>query len=351
MLRAKRWKHLLLPTVLTGALLLPAGVSAEAVTVQPGDSFYLIAKRYQLTVDHLKIANHLTSDTLYAGTTLYIPPKSIIYTVQSGDSLWKLAKRYGVTIQAIMDASQLSNSNLLVGQKLLIPTKPVTSGTTATGSSVAGGSVSWQPAPPPTSASKPWVDYITYSVKPGDTAWTIAIDHGIPMPELLKANNLSDSSVLSAGQALKIPVHHIPVTATPGPQYGEYLDWFQAAQYLFPVNAIATVTDCKTGKQFQVKRVTGAFHSDTEPLTAADAAKIKEVWGGQYSWQPRPVIVEVNGRRIAASMTSMPHSVDFIPDNNFPGHFDIHFLNSLRHEDGLIDPAHQACIKIAAGVN
>ena len=30
-------------------------------------------------------------------------------------------------------------------------------------------------------------------------------------------------------------------------------------------------------------------------------------------------------------------------------HFDIHFLNSTRHKDGLIDKVHQANIRISAG--
>jgi hypothetical protein len=61
------------------------------------------------------------------------------------------------------------------------------------------------------------------------------------------------------------------------------------------------------------------------------------------------VIVEVDGRRIAGSMTSMPHSIEYIADNDFTGHFDIHFLNSLRHKDNRIDPDHQKAIKVAAG--
>lgn len=60
---------------------------------------------------------------------------------------------------------------------------------------------------------------------------------------------------------------------------------------------------------------------------------IKEVWGGEYSWKERAVIVEVDGRKIAASMASMPHDVSYIKDNNFNGHFDLHFKNSTRHKD------------------
>ena len=62
------------------------------------------------------------------------------------------------------------------------------------------------------------------------------------------------------------------------------------------------------------------------------------------------MIVSVDGRKIAASMASMPHDIDFIKDNNFNGHFDIHFKNSTRHVDGAVSDAHQRQIAIAAGV-
>ncbi|MBO8163771.1 MAG: LysM peptidoglycan-binding domain-containing protein [Brevibacillus sp.] len=326
MIRRTAWKRVLIHTTAMATLLLsPTIAAAETITVQPGDSLYLIAKRYHLTVDHLKIANHLTSDMLYAGSRLFIPPQSTIYTVQSGDVLWKIAAKTGVSATAIKEASNLVSPDWLeVGQKLLIPTKTTT-------------------------ANKPWVELVPYTVKQGDTPWTISLAHGIPLQEFLQTNKMSEQSYLQVGQVVKIPVHHIPVTPTAGSTYGEYLDWFEAAQYLFPTNAVATVTDFATKKQFRVKRTTGAFHADSEPLTAADAAVIKQVWGGAYSWEVRPVIVEVNGRRLAASMSSMPHSVSYIANNNFNGHFDIHFLNSLRHKDGQIDERHQAAVRIAAG--
>jgi len=99
-----------------------------------------------------------------------------------------------------------------------------------------------------------------------------------------------------------------------------------------------------------VKRTIGANHADCEPLTANDAAIMKEVWGGSYSWKERAVIVEVDGRKIAASMASMPHDIQYITNNNFDGHFDIHFRNSTRHSDGKISESHQKQVRIAAGI-
>lgn len=193
------------------------------------------------------------------------------------------------------------------------------------------------------------------------------------MTELMSANNFTSSTWLTIGQTVKIPVHNIPIKPTPGDQYGEYLDWWTEAQYVIPVNSVFEVVDFYTGRSFFAKRTTGSNHADCETLTAQDTQKMKDIWGGTLSWVRRPVIIRINGRKIAASMTSMPHAgndaapggsyttwrsgdygpgdnLDWVKGNGIDGVFDIHFLNSTRHADGQIDPEHQANIKIAAGI-
>lgn len=43
-------------------------------------------------------------------------------------------------------------------------------------------------------------------------------------------------------------------------------------------------------------------------------------------------------------------NLDEVKDNNFDGHFDLHFLNSKTHATNRINPLHQASIKEAAGL-
>ncbi|MGI6578412.1 MAG: LysM peptidoglycan-binding domain-containing protein [Eubacteriales bacterium] len=251
------------------------------------------------------------------------------YTVKPGDTLWKIANAHGLSVSSLQAINSLSGTTIYPGQQLVV--KPGT------------GTV--DPTP-----SVNTVTYKSYTVQSGDTIWDLSIKFGIPQQELLKANNLTMSSRLSVGQKLTIPVHHIAVKPTVSANHGEYLDWWSEAQYVFPINKIATVTDFKTGRSFKIKRTIGANHADCEPLTASDAAIIKEIWGGAYSWSERAVIVNVDGRKIAASMASMPHDVDYVKNNNFNGHFDLHFRNSTRHIDGTVNNAHQNQIKIAAGL-
>lgn len=47
---------------------------------------------------------------------------------------------------------------------------------------------------------------ITYTVRPGDSLYTIAHRHGLRLPDLLKVNNLRNPHALQIGDTIKIPV-------------------------------------------------------------------------------------------------------------------------------------------------
>ena len=106
----------------------------------------------------------------------------------------------------------------------------------------------------------------------------------------------------------------------------------------------ALVTDVKTGLQYTAYRFGGWYHADCEPLTAKDTAIMKKIYGGTWSWNRRPIWVTINGVTYAASQHSMPHMVDVIAGNDFPGHFCIHFYHSKVHETSQECPRHQKCV-------
>jgi hypothetical protein len=62
------------------------------------------------------------------------------------------------------------------------------------------------------------------------------------------------------------------------------------------------------------------------------------------------VILEIDGRKVAASMSFMPHDREYIGGNGINGHFDVYFDKSIRHKDGKPDPSHQAQVERAAGL-
>ncbi len=114
----------------------PRGEPAIYV-VQPGDTLFAIAARYQTTVAAIKQLNHLNSDTIQVGQKLLVPiddtratlalpaPRSSAHIVQPGDTLYRLALRYGTTPRAIMQLNGISSPDLIApGQSLAIPNHP-----------------------------------------------------------------------------------------------------------------------------------------------------------------------------------------------------------------------------------
>ncbi|GHV97599.1 hypothetical protein lacNasYZ03_12370 [Lactobacillus nasalidis] len=105
------------------------------------------------------------------------------HTVSKNDTLWALSRKYGVSVSALKKANGISGSTIYVGQKLQIPSK---SSKTASSSASASS----------TSAT-------THTVVKGDTLWAIAKKYGVSVSALMKANNLSSTTIL-IGQSLKL---------------------------------------------------------------------------------------------------------------------------------------------------
>lgn len=155
------------------------GESQEIYTVKKGDSLWKIANKYNTTVEKLKSANNLKTNTLSVGQKLVIPSISVspevsdTYIVQKGDSLWSIANKFNMTVSELKNLNNLTNNLLSIGQVLKIK------------DSSSNGET-------------------TYTVQKGDSLWVIANKYGITTEELKSYNNLT-SNLLSIGQVLKIP--------------------------------------------------------------------------------------------------------------------------------------------------
>lgn len=116
-------------TYLGAVDVIPPGVDAGVTeyVVRSGDTLWLIARRFHTTVDAIKRLNGLTGDSLSIGQVLRIPaPDSgdesyFEYTVRSGDTLWLLARKYNTTVDAIKRLNGLTGDSLSIGQVLRIP--------------------------------------------------------------------------------------------------------------------------------------------------------------------------------------------------------------------------------------
>lgn len=106
----------------------------------------------------------------------------------------------------------------------------------------------------------------------------------------------------------------------------------------------AVITDIETGESFTVKRLGGRLHADVEPLTSEDTRIFKSIVG-EWTWNRRAVVVNINDEIYPASINAMPHLPQRISGNNFNGHFCVHFIGSKVHVSGRSDKMHQSMIK------
>jgi nucleoid-associated protein YgaU len=116
-----------------------------------------------------------------------------VHVVESGDTLWTIAERYynsGYNWVDIAKANNLANPDILyTGTKLNIPEAKSLASTT--GQILATST-----------------DIKKYTVKSGDSLWTIAVNQyqdGYKWTEIAKANNLVNPRLIHSGNELIIP--------------------------------------------------------------------------------------------------------------------------------------------------
>ncbi|WP_456275757.1 hypothetical protein [Bacillus sp. AK128] len=125
------------------------------------------------------------------------------------------------------------------------------------------------------------------------------------------------------------------------------LNW-KEIDLLIPKFSTFTVIDLVTGQSFKVQRRAGSDHTDVQPLTKKDTKIMKEIYGGKWSWKRRAILVQFEDYLIPASMHGMPHGAGAI-QNNFPGHFCVHFYGSSTHKKDTMDFSHTLMILKSAG--
>lgn len=160
--------------------------------VKKGDTLYSIAREFNTTVDELKRINNLSNNTLIIGSTLKVPknntstPEIKYYIVKKGDTLYSISRAYNVSVEDLKKLNNLTSNTLIVGQQLIIPSNETNDNNT---------------------------NKQTYTVKRGDTLYSIARNFNVSVDQLMSENNLS-SSVLTVGQVLIIPNNNISVSKT-----------------------------------------------------------------------------------------------------------------------------------------
>ncbi|HHU82686.1 MAG TPA: LysM peptidoglycan-binding domain-containing protein [Firmicutes bacterium] len=106
-------------------------------------------------------------------------PDGTVYTIRPGDTFFGLAARFNTTVQAIMNANPgVDPNNLQIGQQICIPVAP-------TPGECPGG--------------------FLYTIRAGDTFFSIARRFGITVSALIAANPNVDPDRLQIGQQICVP--------------------------------------------------------------------------------------------------------------------------------------------------
>ncbi len=136
----------------------------------------------------------------------------------------------------------------------------------------------------------------------------------------------------------------------------EKIDWFTGGiQQLIPRGSNFKVYDVKTGIVWWAHRWAGGSHADIETLTAADSARLCQIYGvnnlqeivDKNLWQRRPCLVTIGTRTFACSLDGMQHGTDTIANNGMDGQICLHFTNSRGHESGAVSTSHAEAIEYA----
>lgn len=145
------------------------------------------------------------------------------YTVKAGDTLYGIAQKFNTSVDRIRAANNMTNENLIiVGQVLNIP-----------------------------STHAP----VSYTVKTGDTLYSIAQKFNTSVDDIRTANNLN-SNLIQVGQVLVIPGANTPVyyTVKPGDHLLKIADAFNTTvEKLASMNNIRDPNLLQVGQTLRVK--------------------------------------------------------------------------------------------------
>lgn len=88
--------------------------------VVKGDNLYDLAKKFNTSIDQIKLINNLKDNNLSIGEILKVPNNNNTYIVQKGESLYSIAKKFNTSVNEIKRKNNLSSNLISIGQELII---------------------------------------------------------------------------------------------------------------------------------------------------------------------------------------------------------------------------------------
>ena len=278
-------------------------------TVKGGDTLYGISRKFGMSLSQLISSNGIsTSSIIRPGQTLRVvggeASSTVVrtststartsggnYVVQAGDTLYSIARRSGMSLNSLLTLNGLSQSSIIYpGQSLTV--------------SQSEGNFSTPVSTKTNSASSVVSTSGTYTVKAGDTLYSIARRSGVSLSSLLSLNGLSQSSVIRPGQTLNVSGTSSTTVATPvstasqaTSTSGTYTVKAGDTLYriahnhgislrtLLSVNGLSETSTIRPGHQLVVSGSAQATTSYSSTQTVSSGAKTHTVKAGEGLWR------------------------------------------------------------------
>ncbi len=262
--------------------------SYDVYIVQSGDSLYGIAAAFDTTVADLRYTNGIAEgEQIYAGQSILLPASLgepvAVYEVQPGDTLFAIAKRYDTSVGIIQGLNALGDSTKIVaGELLMVPGVPdlellvhqVAAGDslssiaqrylttvsvlkslndiTDDGELTEGSSI----LAPDIDESK----FELYEVKAADSLYSIARRFATTEETLMRLNALAAASELEAGQMLLTPridedIYDVYVVKAGDSLFNIARRYNTTVAQLRALNGVAGGRDLAVGRSIIVPRI------------------------------------------------------------------------------------------------
>ncbi|MFT8558137.1 LysM peptidoglycan-binding domain-containing protein [Liquorilactobacillus hordei] len=215
-------KTLLASTVGAAGLFLASTTNASASTtvkVNKNDTVWDLSQKYGVSIKSIEALNNINQNShlIVESQTLTIPDSdstssssktsstsstaTSTVAVTEGDSLWAIAQKYNTTVDSLRSLNGLSSTETLIrtGQTLKVSGSADTSSTTTSSDTQSSTSTE---SSTKTSSVTVSANHVTYTVKSGDSLYTIAQAYGVTVASLRSSNTLG--SAILPGQTLTI---------------------------------------------------------------------------------------------------------------------------------------------------
>lgn len=199
------------------------GTTSTTYTVKSGDSVWGISNSFGISMSRLIEWNNIKNNFIYPGQKLTIKggqmtgsstnnsgnntnssgnsntsagtgqTSGVKYTVKSGDSVWKIANDHGISMNQLIEWNNIKNNFVYPGQQLVVSNGSSSSSATTNQNTTNNTN---------TNTGTTTNTGSTYTVKAGESVWSVANKNGISMDQLIEWNNIKNNFIYPGQQLI-----------------------------------------------------------------------------------------------------------------------------------------------------